>query len=158
MTAAVRNYLLSIAAAGLLLSLVQAILPKGAVKKTAVMAGSLLLILTVLSPLAKLDYEEIARSISRIRMETETMRTGIEVGNRELMAKIIKQDCETYILDKAEEMGLDLQAAVTVSGGTAYPYPTAAVLEGDASAAQKQALTRFIAENLGIPEAQQQWK
>lgn len=158
MTEAVRNYLLSIAAVGLLLSLVQAILPKGAARKSAVMAGSLLLLLTVLSPLARLDYAGIARSISRIQMETETMRTGIEVGNRELMAKIIKQNCETYILDKAEEMGLSLRAAVTVSEGTDYPYPTAVTMEGSASAAQKQALTKFIVENLGIPEAQQEWK
>lgn len=158
MTAAVRSYQLSIAAVGLLLSLIQAILPKGAAKKTAVLAGSLLLILTVLSPLAQLDYDNIARSISRIQMDTETMRTGIEVGNRELMAKIIKQNCEAYILDKAEEMGLPLTVEITVSGGADYPYPTAVTIRGVASAAQRQALTRYIEENLGIPEAQQQWK
>lgn len=157
MTAAVRSYLLSIAAVGLLLSLVQAILPKGAAKKTAMMAGSLLLILTVLSPLARLDYDSIARSISRIQMDTETMRTGIEVGNRALMAEIIKQNCEAYILDKAEEMGLPLTVEITVSGGTDYPYPTAVTLHGAATAAQKQILAQFIAENLGIPEAEQVW-
>ena len=158
MTEAVRNYLLSLAAVGLLLALVQALLPKGAVKKTAVLAGSLLLILAALTPLARVNYDDMARSISRIQMEAETMRTGIEVGNRSLMAEIIKQNCEAYILDKAEEMGLALQAEITVSGGAGYPYPTAVTLSGAATAAQKQALTQYIAENLGIPAAQQEWK
>lgn len=157
MTAAVRAYLLSIAAAALLLALVQALLPQGAVKRTATMAGSLLVILAVLSPLARLDYDSLARSISKLQVETESLRTGIEVGNRELMAGIIKQRCETYILDKAEQMGVELQVEITVSEGAGYPYPTAAVLRGAVTEGQRQTLTDYIAENLGIPAEQQEW-
>lgn len=154
---AVRSYLLSIAAAALLLALVQALLPQGAAKRTAAMAGGLLVLLAVLSPLARLDYENLAKSISQLQLETETARTGIEVGSRELMAGIIKQRCETYILDKAEQMGVELQVEITVSEGAGYPYPTAAVLRGAVTEGQRQTLTDYIAENLGIPAEQQEW-
>ncbi len=157
MTAAVRGYLLSITAAALLLALAQALLPRGAARRTAAMAGGLLILLTVLSPLAKLDYDSLAKSIARFQMETETIRTGIEVNSRDLMAEIIKQRCETYILDKAEEMGLKLRVEITVSSGTDYPYPTAVTLQGTAGERQKQMLTAYIVENLGIPAAQQEW-
>lgn len=157
MTAAVRGYLLSITAAALLLALVQALLPQGAVRRTAAMVGGLLILLTVLSPLAKLDYDSLAKSIAQLQMETETMRTGIEVGSRDLMAGIIKQRCETYILDKAEQMGLELRVEITVSSGADYPYPTAVTLQGTAAERQKQMLTAYIVENLGIPAAQQEW-
>lgn len=157
MTAAVRAYLLSIAAAALLLALVQALLPQGAVKRTATMAGSLLVILAVLSPLAKLDYDSLARSISKLQVETESLRTGIEVGNRELMAGIIKQRCETYILDKAGQMGLTLEVEITLSEGVDYPYPVSVTLRGAATEAQKRTLTAYITENLGIPAERQEW-
>lgn len=157
MTAAVRGYLLSITAAALLLALVQALLPQGAARRTAAMVGGLLILLTVLSPLAKLDYDSLAKSIAQLQMETETMRTGIEVGSRDLMAGIIKQRCETYILDKAEQMGLELRVEITVSSGADYPYPTAVTLQGTAAERQKQMLTAYIVENLGIPAAQQEW-
>ena len=42
----------------------------------------LLLALTALSPLLKLDYDAIAKQIAEIRLDTETVRTGVEVHNR----------------------------------------------------------------------------
>lgn len=157
MTAAVRGYLLSITAAALLLALVQALLPQGAARRTAAMVGGLLILLTVLSPLAKLDYDSLAKSIAQLQMETETMRTGIEVGSRDLMAGIIKQRCETYILDKAGQMGLTLEVEITLSEGVDYPYPVSVTLRGAATEAQKRTLTAYITENLGIPAERQEW-
>ncbi len=157
MTEAVKTYLLSVAAVSLLLALIQAILPNGAAKRTATMAGGLLVILAVLSPLAKLDYDSLARSIARIQIETEALETGVSVGNRELMADIISERCQAYILDKAEEMGVMLQVEITVSQGTGYPYPTEAILRGTVTETQRSILTAYIADDLGIPAESQTW-
>lgn len=158
MTEAVKSYLLSVTAVSLLLALLQAILPNGAVKRTAALAGGLLVILAVVSPLAQLDYDSLAKSIARIQIETEALETGVSVGNRELMADIISERCQAYILDKAEQMGVMLQVEITVSQGTGYPYPTEAVLRGTVTEAQRTALTAYIAENLGIPAESQTWR
>lgn len=157
MNEGVRGYLLSVAAAGILFSLVQVLASKPSVRRCVDLVGSLMMILVALSPLTKLDYETMARSLSRLRMDTEELRTGIAVENRALVGDIIKEKCRTYIWDKAKEMGLSLEIEVTVSGGTEYPYPTAVTLRGQATQAQKAQLSRYILENLGIPEERQEW-
>ena len=85
-------------------------------------------------------------------------RTGVEVKNRELVAEIIKQNAETYILDKASSMGLDASVEVTVEGEMTYPYPAAVCITANAAEAQKRQLGTYISENLAIPAERQTWK
>lgn len=157
MTAAVAKYLLAVAAAGMLVSLVQPLLPEGAPRRVGSFVGSLVVILAVLSPLKAVDPADMAEAIARIRTEAREAVTGVEVGSREILAAIIKEDCETYIWDKAQEMGLELEVVVTVDEGAGYPYPTGAVLTGAATAAQQEALGRWIEETLGIAREEQEW-
>ena len=100
----------------------------------------------------------MAEAIARIRTEGREAVTGVEVGSRELLAAIIKEDCEAYIWDKAQEMGLELEVVVTVDEGTGYPYPTGAVLTGAVTAAQQEILSRWMEENLGIAREEQEWR
>lgn len=158
MTGALGTYLLSVAAVGLLASLILSLLPEGPLRRSGTFVGSLLLILAVLSPLVQLDADTIAQAIARVRMEAREAVSGVETDNREILAAIIKEDCETYIWDKAQEMGLELEVEVTVEAGVNYPYPTAVTLRGAVTAAQQAALSQWIEENLGIPGAQQEWR
>ena len=100
MTAGIRGYLLAVAAAGILVSLAGALLPKGAMHRTGQFVGSLVLVLAVLSPVAQLDLPDMAKAISRARMEAREAVTGVETGNQEILIALIKEDCETYIWDK----------------------------------------------------------
>lgn len=158
MTEAVRTYLLSVAAAALLPAVAQAILPAGAVKRTLTFCGSLLVLLAVLSPVAKLEASDMAEALSKFHLQTEFTETGVEVRNRALMEEIIIRQCREYILDKAAAMGLSPEVEITLRDDGGWPYPAAAVLRGTASPVQKAQLTRWIEENLGIPAAQQEWK
>ena len=157
MTAGIRGYLLAVAAAGILVSLAAALLPKGAVHRTGQFVGSLVLVLAVLSPVAQLDLPDMAKAISRARMEAREAVTGVETGNQEILIALIKEDCETYIWDKAVQMGLDVEVEVTVEDGVTYPYPTGVSITGSVPPAQQAVLSKWIEENLGIPEAQQEW-
>ena len=153
----VREYLLSIVAAALLTTLARSLIPEGGVRRVASVVCGLLLALCALSPLLQLDIDDAAQSIARIRMENETLRTGVEVKNRELVNQIIKQNTQTYILDKAASMGLALQAAVEMRDDGAYPYPYRVTLTGVCTEAQRLQLTRYIEENLAIPAERQAW-
>jgi len=153
----VRQYLLSVVAASLLLSLVMAILPKGKLQKIAGLIGSLFLILTVLAPVMRIDSEDLAKAVSRLQIQTEELRTGIAVTNREIQARLIKESCESYIWDKATEMGVALDVEIRLSDLDGYPHPVGVVLKGTLSAADRLALSRFIADNLGIEEDRQEW-
>ena len=82
---------------------------------------------------------------------------GAEVQNREALAAIIKSKTEAYILDKAQELGLDVSADVTVEMKSAYPYPAFVQITGAFTPQQQEALTRYIEENLAIGKEQQVW-
>ena len=153
MTQALRSYLLAIVAVSLLTAILLGLLPKGGVRRAAGLTCAMALAVVVLRPVAALDG-----AIARLEMESEQLRTGVEVKNRELVAAIIKQNAETYILDKAASMNMELRAEVTVESGSGYPYPTAVTLTGSPTLEQRQALSACIAENLAIPAERQTWK
>lgn len=158
MTQALRSYLLAIVAVSLLTAILLGLLPKGGVRRAAGLTCAMALAVVVLRPVAALEGESLARAIARLEMESEQLRTGVEVKNRELVAAIIKQNAETYILDKAASMNMELRAEVTVESGSGYPYPTAVTLTGSPTLEQRQALSACIAENLAIPAERQTWK
>lgn len=157
MGASLRAYILRVIAASLLSALTKSLIADGGVRRIASIVCAALLFLCVLSPLAELDLDEIAQSLAQMQMQTETLRTGVSVKNRDLIAQIIKQRTQTYILDKAAAMGLTIQADVTVQQQSEYPYPWQVTLRGACTQAQKQLLTQYIEENLAIPADRQVW-
>lgn len=153
-----KGYLFSLTAAALLSALVLALVPEGSVRRTVQLGCGLLLALTALSPLLKLDYDAIAKQIAEIRLDTETVRTGVEVQNRELQARIISEQAAAYIWDKADEMGVALEVEVETQDRGSGPYPWRATLTGACGGEKRTALTQYIEENLAIPEARQVWQ
>ena len=147
-----KGYLFSLTAAALLSALVLALVPEGSVRRTVQLGCGLLLALTALSPLLKLDYDAIAKQIAEIRLDTETVRTGVEVQNRELQARIISEQAAAYIWDKADEVEVETR---DLGSG---PYPWRATLTGACGGEKRTALTQYIEENLAIPEARQVWQ
>ena len=158
MIEAVRGYLLRITAGAFAGAILLAALPKGTPRRVAAMLCGLLMLLLALTPLAELDYDSLAEAISRLELEKEEARTGIEIQNQELVASIISGRVQTYILDKASALGLEADVEVTVELETAYPYPSAVTVTCEASAAQKLALQTYIIENFAIPAERQTWK
>ncbi len=158
MTKAIGGYLLSVSAAAILLALVQGILPKGGVQRIAVFAGSLLLILAIVSPVLRLDLDDLAENISQIQMDTQAMETGVETQNREILEGLIRERCLTYIWDKAEQLGMSVTVELEMSEQGTYPYPVKANLTGAYTTRQKQALGKILSEDLGIPEERQSWQ
>lgn len=158
MTEGIRGYLLSVSAAAVLLALVQTVLPQNAVKRVAAFSGGLLLMLAVLSPLVKISADELEQMLGQLRPDTEVVQQQAETAVRESMAVLIKQKCETYILDKAQQLGLTLRVEVSLSEEGVYPVPERVALIGYASSAQQQTLGNIISNDLGIPHHRQEWR
>lgn len=153
-----KAYLFSVSAAALLSTAVAALVPEGAGRRCAQLGCGLLMLLTLLSPAVKLDYDALARQLASVRMEAETLRTGVEVRNRELQARIISEQAAAYILDKAGQLGLSLTAEVEMRDTGAGAYPYRVLLTGICTAESRAALRRFIEENLAIPAERQVWQ
>lgn len=104
----IRQWLLGILAAAMGLSLLYALLPKGAVRAAAKATGGLILLLAVLGPAAGLDLSDLAvryEDLSRdMEQQTETYRregqAQLELG--------IRQRTAAYISEKAAQLGAEL--------------------------------------------------
>ena len=80
--------------------------------------------------------------------------TEIEVRNRALLAQIISEQTEAYILDKAADLHANLHVEVTVGEDN---LPTAVTLSGEASPYARRQIQAIIANDLGISKENQKW-
>lgn len=153
----IRRYLFSLAAAALLCAMVKSLVPKGKMERVVSTLCGVFLAMTALSPLAKWSLPDFAAQLSKVQIAAEEAKTGVEIRNREALCAIIKEKTQTYIWDKAKELGLDVEVTVTVETKDGYPYPCAVRINGPCTASQRQTLTRYIEENLAIGKERQLW-
>ena len=72
----------------------------------------------------------------------------------EALSAVIAEKTETYIWDKAYQLGLDVTASVTVAAGeSGIPLPESVTLAGPYS----PALAAAIEEGVGVPVERQYW-
>lgn len=115
------------------------------------------MLLIALTPLAELDYDALSEAISRLEMEKEEARTGIEIQNQELVARIISGRIQAYILDKASALGLTVTVELEMETRAATPYPKAVTIRGEANPVQKQQLQAYMEQTFAIPAQRQTW-
>ena len=158
MTESIRSYLLSLVSVGFIEVVVQSVLPPGAVKRAAAAVCGLLMILTVIKPLAELDLEKLSFSIAQIDVMETTAISNVEIDNQSIIAAIIKENTESYILDKAAEFGIEpvrITADVVCDGG--HPYPSRVLICGEYTDSSKRRLSVWIANELAIEPKNQEW-
>ena len=150
----IRQWLLGILAAAMGLSLLYALLPKGAVRAAAKATGGLILLLAVLGPAARLDLSDLA-----VRYEdlSRDMEQQAETYRREGQAQLelgIRQRTAAYISEKAASLGIDCRVQVEVRTEDGLPLPYGASLDVE----RDQVLSDYMAQELGIPASRQSWQ
>ncbi len=159
MSGALREYLLAVVAASLLAAVLLTLTPRGAAQRTLRFLCGLLLLLVALGPLARLDLERLAASLSQARFEAERTARQIESGSEELIAAIIKEQTEAYIWDKAEALGASPRRVTaemrTVEGE--QPYPCGVTIAARCTDGQRRRLAAWIERELAIAPEKQEW-
>lgn len=154
----IKKYLLSLVVIGFLGAVAQAMIPNGALKKCVGFASGLLLILYAVRPMSELEIKDIAQSIGRVQVSEKYSTSGIEADNRRIISGIIKEKCETYIWDKATQLGMHpSKIMVKISEDAAYPYPSGSRIQGEFTPMQKQHLSEFIEREFAITAENQEW-
>lgn len=153
---AIREYLLSITAAGVLCSVVKRILGQ---KGTSVSVGKLItalfMLITVISPIKHfLSIDDFNFSMN-FRQEAENVVQEGENFASTSIRKVIEERTEAYILDKAKEIGAEIDVTVYLTEDI-YPVPYRARISGDVSPLQKLTIRNCL-EELGIAEEDQEW-
>lgn len=151
MTEAIKNWILSILAAALLLGLLEAAAPKGPVRGVARLAAGLVLFLVVVSPLAAGLPDWVGRALGEELESVAVFSDDLEETNESYLETIMSQRASEYIVTQAEEMGLSLTASVTCDWTEeGLPVPAEAVLRGQVPEQARETLTNAIQEQLGI--------
>jgi hypothetical protein len=152
----IKEYLLGVIGAALLCSIVSQIAGKERFLGTTVklITGAFMLIVLV-APITDIQIQP-AKLFSDISLDADRITSAAANSSRESIAGIIKEQTQTYILDKANTCGVELRVEVVVSDGE-IPEPVSVILSGDVSPYNKKILTQAIENDLGIPSEAQIW-
>ena len=153
----VRSYLLSMTAAAVITAiLLQITGSKSATGKIIKIITGIFMSVTLLSPLIRFRLQDIDKYIRDFQLSSEyAVQQGTEMAWEELSG-IIKSQTESYILDEASKMGMEMRVEVKLSDSNP-PQPCFVTLEGAASPYQKKHLSQHINDYLGISQENQQW-
>ncbi len=155
--ALLRQYLLSVTAGALVVGILKKLLPeKGTASAIGKMVMGLFLALVVIGPVAKLELEEFSDFTTSFEQEaSRAVAAGQEQTNLALR-DIIKSRTEAYILDKAQQLNLELQVSVELSSDD-LPVPVRVRITGNAGPYARQQLQDFIQQQLDIAKEDQVW-
>lgn len=137
---------------GLLLALTGSDGPGGRIRS---MLCGLFLAYLATSPLARLDLGDLRYTDPGILARAEELARSGEAAAKSAIASRISEQCGAYILNKADEMGLSLQAEVALDPETGIPVSVRIV--GNATPYEKEALISYITRTLGIERSGIQW-
>ena len=148
-----KTWLFGVIAAAMALSILYALVPKGALLTIAKCTGGLIMLLVVVRPLLALDpaalhirYEEWDHLIGQ---QTE----AYTAENQQKMEAIIQKETAAYISEKAAALGLSCNPEVTCRQQDGVPFPAEVTLDIPKNAA----LSKIIAADLDIGEEAQHW-
>ena len=154
MMEAVRAWLTSLVLVSLLLSVAQSLIPEGTLRRATSFTGGLILLFALLRPVLGADLERLEVDLSDYQTAVEERQEELAAAQTEAMASIIAEQTETYIWDKAGELGLEVSARVeTRAGEDGVPVPWSAELTGP----RTEALASYLETELGIPAERQVW-
>ena len=154
---AIRQYFLCIAASALLYGLLSLLMSSGRTKRTLQFSGTLVLLISVMAPILKIQPEEIAKSFSKTIIAEEQMRTGLSLPGQEVQKAIISQRCSTYISDKLMELNMPMEISLKMREDCGVFYPYEIELRGSVDDQKKAILSVFLSADMGIPEERQVW-
>ena len=149
-----RQWLLSIVSCALLVSFCEQLMPTGTLRKLVRFTGGLLLLLSILQPVTRLDLDVLPLDLDAYREAMAQVQLTLEDERDSALADGIAARTGAYIEDKAAQLGLTVRAVVEteIVGGT--PLPASVTLYGQEDAT----LAEYIAAQLGIAKEKQVWK
>ena len=150
-----KAYLIGLTAAAILAALIRRLAPDNSAGKAAKLGAGLLILITILQPLRQVDLMEAARALTEKGFQEPLAGQNQEAN--ELLETLITDTAQSYILDKAQALGLEITAQVETRIRDYYPEPWSVRLYGNPNPYQRQALSQYISEQLGIPEERQEW-
>lgn len=154
----IRQWLLGISCAALVIAMAESLTPSGTIRKIGRLTGGLVLLIAMLGPLLSLDEGALTQALTEYRISLDDYSQELEQEDQELMKGIIEERSGAYIQDKAESMGIDCQVAVEAGEEGDWPVPEYVTVFGALTAEEQAKLTREIETDFAIPSERQYYE
>ena len=154
MIGALREWLTSIVVVTLLLSVVQALVPEGSIRRVASFVGGLILLAALLRPVLGADLERLQLVMDDYEQALQEAREELASSGETELTERIEERTAAYISDKADALGLKVAVRVeATTGPDGVSLPEKVELTGPYS----RELADFMTRELGIPAERQVW-
>lgn len=157
MTARIGAYLIAVTAACMLAVMADALVKSPPVRRVARLVGGLLILLTVLSPLVRLEARDLTEFVEGFAQDANLDAEAVQTDYRERWAERVRELLEQNIEQQAASMGLTLRAEVVVRIGEC-PEPESVTLHGSAAPEEQMALQVYLVQTLGFAKERVIWE
>lgn len=146
-------------AMSILFGVIMGIIPEGGVKRITGILCSAILIIVILTPIKSIDIDSYALLLTQYREQEAQLTARADEINSRLNRAVIVEEYEAYIMDKAEELGIDVkEARVEVQWSTEavwVPYSVSVTANADISL--RRVFEDKLMAELGIPQERVKW-
>ena len=135
------------------------LMPEGGVKKAASIACTVVLVMTALLPLGTLDVSQYSLELAKYRGMGEQLEERGDAVRDSMSRTVIEQECEAYIMDKAEAMGITVDTVKVRAfwNSEGVWVPESAEIRSACTERERKRLSDVIFADLGIPAEKQEW-
>ena len=149
------RYILCVICTAILSGIICGVFPKKENTHIRFVAG-LAVTISVLTLLFNGRTFDLESYFDQFTVDTTFATSEGEEMARQTSATFIKEKTESYVLNKAAELGTDLDVSIVLSNEE-FPVPKEITVFGSVSPYVKKQLITTIEENLGIDEDAQLW-
>lgn len=149
-----------VCALSILFGVIMGIIPEGGVKRITGILCSAILIIVVLTPIKSIDLDSYARLLAQYREQEALLIAKADEINSRLNRTVIVEEYEAYIMDKADELGIDVKGArVEVQWSTeAVWVPYSVSITANADVLLRGVFEDKLMAELGIPQERVKWQ
>ena len=152
-----KSYVLSVVAAAIVCAMIQVLLGrKSAIGRIAQLLSGILMAITVIAPLGRISFQGISEYWDDVSLDAQGYVTDGTSMAENQMRDIIKSQCEAYILDKANRMGLQITVEVELDENDRNT-PCGVIVSGSVSPYAREQLSSYIEDTLGVCRENQKW-
>ena len=149
-----RQYILTIIISAFACSLCAMITEKSSVNRVMKLLTGLIMTVTVLSPIKRISFLNLQEVYDDFEMSSDIwISDGLRMAEA-AKSKIIMQEVESYILDRAEQLGSCLSVELKLDEKL---MPETVVMRGSVSPYVKKQISEMLVKDLGITKENQVW-
>lgn len=148
-----REYILNVIGVSLISGILLQITANCQVRKSIHLLTGIVLTVTICAPLKKIEIKEFKRNNTFQEDGLYYSQNGIDIAV-DGKSHIIMESCESYILRRAEALGIQIDVEVDVDENQ---IPVAVKITGSVSPYVQKEFSEILEKEMGITKEHQQW-